>query len=98
MSYFQNYEQEVRDIRAEGVINATKVMNEQALRGSFEPLKLCYKHSEKGVSGKIVFFALSENVPTGFVDTGKQLDIGVPYSNYYQWIAMNSGTLPILSY
>jgi hypothetical protein len=98
MSYFKNYEEELRDIRQKGVVNANKVMGEQSLRGSFEALKLCYKPSEKGVSGKLVFVPVSDEVPDDFLDTGKKLNVGVPYSNYYQWISMNSTTLPILSY
>jgi hypothetical protein len=68
------------------------------LDGTLVPLKLCYKPSTKGLYGVLKLVPIDDKEPVDFVDSGARIGTGVPYENYFSWVANNSKALPVLAF
>lgn len=76
-----------------------KTAQEQANRGSIEPLYLYYKRSTADESGQLLLVPDSEKPPEGFeLATGEGLKCNVEFSRYWAWIRERSTRLPILAW
>lgn len=75
--------------------DAARTMRASALAGIFQPLTLYYKPATRAAHGQLF---LAYNAGADWIDTHQQIQISLPYANYWQWIEKHSANLPIISF
>lgn len=98
MSFLTVQEKELHRMRLGCVELGKLLMQEKALDGTLVPLGLLYKPSEQGLYGELRLLPRGELFPCGFIDSGYDLHINVPYANYFGWVVEHSRNLPVLAY
>lgn len=93
-----NADSEYRSLVSLAANQAEALARNNAAAGRFEPLYLYCRPSKPNVSGCLMFFSDSDEVPSGFeLVTGEGLRGNVPYTNYWAWTYDRARRSPILA-
>ena len=68
-----------------------------AMVGDLQPLLLYFRKSTETCNGELKLVSKGDKAPEGFaLVTDEQLDCGVPYDNYFNWVHARSLRAEIL--
>lgn len=76
-----------------------KVAQQFAMCGDVRSMRLYFQESVGSRSGELVLVPVGEEPPAGFKPgASEELNGGVPYDRYFQWVYDRSLSLPVLGH